>query len=287
MTALTTPDFALRQPNPSPAIIPDPVWWLWLTFDALHPDVRLGGIFADKPGFHNTGATNKAEWPTNYSIRDSINQSGPGWTKASALDLTFPDAQGGNYASIDKYTSRLVTSSRDAADPRLDLILFEFYGQADSDREVEGYNEFREQVVTSDSSHLWHIHLSFLRSRVGDWWGMWALYTVLAGWTVAQWRASLPADAPKPPLTPTPRPPAVGVHKPGSRELRFKTPNMTGEDVKYVQTWIGPSRMGKADGVAGPKFDAGVKWYQRMRGLKADGVVGPVTWRNMGVRATY
>lgn len=286
MTEMTTPNFKLRVSNPSPGSIPDPVWWLWLTFDQLHPDVRLGGIMADKPGFHNTGAKNKSNWPSNYSIRDKINQSGPGWTRACALDLTFPDAQAGRYANIDKYTSRLVSSALDSADPRLDMILFEFYGQADYDREVEGYNEYREGNVSSDSSHLWHIHLSFIRSKVGDWWGMWALYTVLAGWSVAKWKASLPATAPKPPTLPAPKPSST-VHRPGSRELRHKSPNMKGEDVVYVQKWIGPNRMGVADGVAGAKFDAGVKWYQRMRGLKADGVVGPNTWKQMGVRASY
>ena len=287
MAVLTKPDFTLRQKNPSPSTIPDPVWWLWLAFDALHPEVLLGGIYANKSGFHNTGKANKQKWPSNYSIRDKINQSGPGWDKASALDLTFPDAQRGDYKNIDKYTSRLVASSRDPNDPRLDMILFEFYGQADSDREVEGYNEYREESVTSDSSHLWHIHLSFIRSKVGDWWGMWALYTVLAGWTVAQWKASLPADAPKPPA---PKPPAKpSGHKPGSRELRYVKgkPMMEGEDVEYVQRWIGPKRMGPPDGIAGPKFDAGVRWYQDMRGIKVDGIVGPVTWRNMGVKVTY
>lgn len=288
MTTLTTPDFTLGQPNPAPALIPDAVWWLWLTFDRLHPDVRLAGIYADKPGFHNTGAKNASEWPSNYSIRDKINQSGPGWMKASALDLTFPDAQRGDYRSIDKYTSRLVASAHDKADPRLDLILFEFYGQADNDRAVEGYNEYREEAVTSDSSHLWHIHLSFIRSKVGDWWGMWALYTVLAGWTVAQWRASLPAGQQGGQGGGTPAPTPPDAHAPGSRMLYYRPGNlMRGDDVAYVQRWIGTQRMGAADGIAGPKFDAGVKWYQRMRGLAADGKVGRVTWRNMGVRATF
>lgn len=288
MAGLTKPDFTLRQPNPAPGSIPDPVWWLWLTFDALHPDVRLGGIVADKPGFHSSGKKNAANWPQNYSIRDAVNRSGVGWEKASALDLTFPDAQGGDYRSIDKYTSRLMASALDAKDPRLDMILFEFYGQADSDKAVEGYNEYREDAVTSDSSHLWHIHLSFLRSKVGDWWGMWALYTVLAGWTVEQWRASLPESAPKPPVPVTPRPPVTAKHAPGSRELRYVPGKlMTGDDVEYVQRWIGPRRMGPPDGKAGPKFDSGVKWYQRMRGLDDDGIVGRNTWRHMGVRARY
>lgn len=288
---LMKPDFTLRQPNPNPDDIPNPVWWLWLTFDQLHPDVQLGGVVANKSGFHSSGKRNKANWPNNYSIRDKINQSGPGWDKASALDLTFPDAQRGDYRSISKYTSRLVKSALDKADPRLDMILFEFYGQADSDRAVEGYNEYREEAVTSDDSHLWHIHLSFVRSKVGDWWGMWALYTVLAGFTVSQWLASLPKDAPQPPTT-TPKPPAGGTkHAPGSRLLRYAGGDpskwLRGEDVEYVQRWIGTKRMGPADGVAGPKFESGVRWYQGMRGIKQDGLVGPATWAQMSVKARF
>lgn len=87
----------------------------------------------------------------------------------------------------------------------------------------------------------------------------------------------------KPPVSKPPAKPATGlpVHAPGSRTLRE---GMTGTDVQFVQRFIGPSHMGPADGKAGPKFTAGVKWYQHMRGLGADGVVtkGGPTWRAMG-----
>lgn len=280
---LTKPDFTLREPNRYYAV-PDTVWWLWLAFKQLEPSVKLGGIYADKPGFHNTGAANKARWPGNYSIRDKINQSGLGWTHASALDLTFPDAQRGDYKTINRYTRRLVDAALDDNDPRLDMILFEFYGQADTDREVEGYNEYREQFVTSDPSHLWHIHMSFIRSKVGDWWGMWALYTVLAGWTVEQWRRSLPAD--QMPPKPKPKKPAgLPEYALGARMLRYVPENMMrGTDVLFWQKWIGPKHAGPADGVFGPKTKAGVMWYQRMRGIRADGIIGPQTWAQVGVR---
>jgi hypothetical protein len=159
----------------------------------LEPLSRLGGILAWKSGFHSTGKYNTENYPGNYSIRDSVNRIGPWWwTKSSALDWTFLNAQAGNYVTIDKYTSRLMASALDSNDPRLDLILFEFYGQSDTDKAVEGYNEYREEYATSDSSHLWHIHLSFLRSQCGNFWGMWALLTVLMGWSVSRWRDSLP-----------------------------------------------------------------------------------------------
>lgn len=281
---LIRPDFKLDKPNPYASTTTDAVWWLWLRLEELHPAGQLGGTYANKPGFHNTGAKNHSTWPNNYSIRDKINQFGPGWTKSSALDWTFPDAQAGKYASIDKYSSRLLASMLDKNDPRLDLILFEFYGQADNDRTVEGYNEYREEYVSSDSSHLWHIHMSFIRWKVGDFWAMWALLTVLMGWTVAQWRASLPSGTPTTPVKPKPPLPAgLPVHAPGSRTIRE---GASGTDVLFVQKFIGEKRAGKPDGKFGPKTTAGVKWYQNMRfgWSKPDGVLerGGQTWRAMG-----
>lgn len=269
---LTKPDFRLDTKNPNPALITDAEHWLRLRLEELEPASQHGGTYANKPGFHNTGKANK---PTNYSVRDKVNQSGPGWTHASAIDWTFPDAQRGDFKTIDKYTSRLWKSAHDANDPRLDLILFEFYGQADSDRAVEGYNEYREDAVTSDPSHLWHIHMSFLRSKCGDFWSMWALLTVLMGWSVAQWRGSLPSAPPPAPPKPNPTPAGLPKHADGSRE-NSRTKNNRGTDVATLQRFIGRV---KVDGEFGPATEKRVKEYQRMRGLTADGIAGPRTWK--------
>lgn len=83
---------------------------------------------------------------------------------------------------------------------------------------------------------------------------------------------------------PKPKPVDKSVHEPGSRVLRATTPPMVGSDVAFVQAFIGSARAGKADGVFGTTTERGVRWYQRMRGITADGVVGPATWRQMGVR---
>lgn len=69
--------------------------------------------------------------------------------------------------------------------------------------------------------------------------------------------------------------------KPGSRAVKLGS---AGDDVMYVQRWIGSKWCGKADGKFGRTTDAGVRQYQRMRGLAADGIVGPATWRDMGIR---
>lgn len=192
---LSRPDFTVVRPSGLADAITDAEWWLWERLHELEQTSELGGILAWKRGFHSTGKYNEQNFPGDYSIRDAINRTGPWWyLKCSALDWTFPEAHGGNYARIQRYSARLDRSSRDADDPRLDLVLFEWYGQADFDTGVEGWNELRDEFASSDPSHLFHIHFSFLRNKCGDFWGMWALLTVLMGWSVAQWRASLEDD---------------------------------------------------------------------------------------------
>src|SRR5262245_10802353 len=95
--------------NPNPARITDQMWAFWEAFAALEPSVRLGGIYANKPGYHNTRAANS---PSNYSIRDPQDQLGPP-DKAAAIDLTFPNAQAGDYSTIALYSRRLLESGRD------------------------------------------------------------------------------------------------------------------------------------------------------------------------------
>jgi hypothetical protein len=86
------------------------------------------------------------------------------------------------------------------------------------------------------------------------------------------------------PPKPGPGKPGGGSHRPGNRVLRVASPLMRGDDVRYVQRWIGPSRCGPADGEFGQRTAAGVRWYQKIRGIRVDGVVGPQTWRQMGIR---
>ncbi|MFR9779112.1 peptidoglycan-binding domain-containing protein [Micromonospora sp. MS34] len=78
-----------------------------------------------------------------------------------------------------------------------------------------------------------------------------------------------------------PRPPAG--HAPGTRTVRR---GCAGDDVGFVRRFIG-SRCGGPGTDFDAGAEAGVRWYQRMRGLTADGIVGPITWKQMGVRVTY
>lgn len=103
---------------------------------------------------------------------------------------------------------------------------------------------------------------------------MWALLTVLMGWTVSQWKASLPGAVTTPPVVPGN--PGVPVHRAGSRTLAYNAsqPVMVGTDVQLFQKWVGIT----ADGYFGPNTREAAMRYQRMRGIVADGIVGPITW---------
>jgi peptidoglycan hydrolase-like protein with peptidoglycan-binding domain len=264
----------MTAPNPNPGRITDAQWRLWLALKELEPGSQLGGLYAFKRGYHSSRTDNQRNWPGDYSIRGAEDQGGPA-DKCAAFDWTFPNAQRGDYTTIAKYTKRLLASGKDKDDPRLDGWR-EFYGQADSDRHVEGWDCRFLTDITSDSSHLWHIHGSEDRNLVESWENKLKLLSVLKGESVTQWRATTGT------ATPAPVPP-VYDHKPGSRVLKLTRPQMTGDDVKFVQRWIGPGHCGPADGVYGPGTVSGVRWYQRLRGIAVDGECGPATFRQMGV----
>lgn len=86
-------------------------------------------------------------------------------------------------------------------------------------------------------------------------------------------RARVIADVP-PPSQNVPAGAASLPHPsevPGRRELVVGS---AGPDVAFLQRWLGI----KPDGVFGEQTRQAVQRYQSMRGLTADGVVGPKTW---------
>lgn len=191
------PSFTLPKPNPNPKRITDALWWLVCMRELLEPASENGGTYGNKPGSHNIGDDLPDYGPgdrrTDHSIRDPANRRGPWWREyCAAHDWTFPDAQRGHYTTINRYTKRQIAAMRDVNDPRPDDVYFYVLGQADGDAAIEGWNERDDDPETSsDSTHTWHIHDSFWRDHVGNFWAMWAVLTIDMGWTVAEWRQSL------------------------------------------------------------------------------------------------
>src|SRR5574342_20486 len=257
-------------PNPIPSRITHHMWAFWQECQVIMgATVAYGGIYANKRGYHNTRAANEANWPGNYSIRLAADQQGPD-DKAAAHDLTYPSAQAGNYAVIRVYSARLLAAGR-SGDPRGNYLR-EFYGQADADSNVEGYDYVYNREVTSDPRHLWHIHLSWLRMYVQDPAAFRAVLSVLRGESLAAWRAHEAVIAAARPV-------------PGSRVLRYIGPDADnqmqhGQDVETVQRRVGAF----PDGWYGPKTETAVKVWQLGRKLTVDGVTGPQTWASVLVR---
>jgi len=118
------------------------------------------GIAAQKTGYHDSRENNPS-W--NYSVILPLDKQGPA-DGAAAIDITLSDAQ------MKKFTKMLM-EGLDKKDPRLKAIK-EVIGTIDG-RNVVRYtrNSPTSSPVwaSSDSSHLWHIHISLFRAYINDW----------------------------------------------------------------------------------------------------------------------
>jgi hypothetical protein len=222
----------------------------------LEPGSQNGGIYANKPGYHNT---RKANLKTNYSVVDLVDKQGPN-DKAAAYDWTFPTSQTGNYTRIAHFTNLLLKSAKDMNDPRLNGWR-EFYGQADMDTAVEGWDTRYGVPATSDPSHLWHIHMSETRGLVGDRANKVAMLSVLKGETTAQWLSSISSPQEEDTMS----------------ILIQISDDPRGAGATYVtdwvsRRWLSPDALAKVQASGGPKFDSSVKSYTM---VVADVTFGP------------
>lgn len=148
--------------NPNPARITDELWRFRTACLDMEPGTadEDSGIYANKPGYHNTRSQND---PENYSVRDAPDQKGPG-DKAAAWDWTFQTAQNGDYSRISIYGKRMLIAFNEE-DDRCN-VLREFLGQTDMDATPEGLDFRYRTKRTPDDTHKWHIHWSFVRAYV-------------------------------------------------------------------------------------------------------------------------
>ena len=227
--------------------------WLVDQLHQLEPTrTENGGTLANKKGYHSSREYNEVHYPGNYSYAQfAADQQGPSDT-CSAVDWTFKDAQSGDYATIALYSNRLYAGQRQ---PRL-TGWREFFGQMDNDSSVEGYDFTKGRNSSSDSSHLWHIHLSEHRMWADSQYNKAALLSVLQGVSLAGFLNSYSAGIPWAQI--------AQLMRNGSR----------GMAVYIVQNCVGAT----ADGDYGSITESSVLAYQRAHGLTADGIVGEQTW---------
>jgi peptidoglycan hydrolase-like protein with peptidoglycan-binding domain len=244
------------------------MWWLVEQILALDPaDMVLGGVYALKSGYHSSRADNRRKWPNDYSIRHAEDLAGPD-DKTAAFDITFRSAQRSDFRNIAKYSSRLMASSKNPNDPRLDGWR-EWFGNTDLDLQVEGYDNRGLYEKSSDSSHRWHIHQSCDRCNVNNISVMRANLSVWKGETVAQWRGTSTTDTPAPAPT-YPRYPGYVI---GYNPSKYDANLVTWQGRMKERGWTL-----SADGYFGQQTLGVVKGFQRDKGLQVDGLIGERTW---------
>lgn len=158
----------------------------------MEPGTEDSGVYADKPGYHNTRAGNIAldkvdnSSVPDYSIRYPADLKGPD-DKAAGYDWTHPKAQAGDYRTMAKYGDRLEAAFV-ADDPRL-YGWREALGQTDTDKPAEGLDFVTMTRRVPDSSHEWHWHFSELRQFVESMINKLCMLSVLKGESLADYLA--------------------------------------------------------------------------------------------------
>jgi hypothetical protein len=132
-----------------------------------HYEISAGAIGIKGNTAHLDGYHRSANWVHNSAFCDSRSYSvteTPGNRKPTnadwccAMDVTLP------HDELLAACKRLDTAVRAG---HLEKIT-EWYGNDDGDNRVDGYDNIHNAVASSDSSHLWHLHMSFDRGRVGE-----------------------------------------------------------------------------------------------------------------------
>jgi peptidoglycan hydrolase-like protein with peptidoglycan-binding domain len=243
--------------NPNPTYITDDMWWLWLACLGFIPGVRLGGIYANKPGNHNTVLANLANWPNNYSVRNPIDRRDPK-TKARAIDLTMDDTW------MRTITRRLLDGAA-RRDKRMRCVK-EFFGTVDGNNVVGRIKDSEDaswRTASSDSSHLWHEHIGIHTPYVDDRDAVEGLASLLSGEAWDAWIARKYGGS-------TPGLPVSGIPTQTLRE------GDSGPEVLALQVYLnGVIDAGLVeDGRFGPATTAAVRELQRLADITIDGIYG-------------
>lgn len=242
-------------------------------WEATYSSAVFSGIVGDQAHMRTGGYHISIEdqpSATNYSVIGVDDKAPPGdWSRqlASALDMSM--------SKTDMITStrRWMAVWSDKSDPRRKYFRG-FNGWLGSGN-AQRWDFVTGTVGTASNDHQWHQHTEWLRRYADDPMAHEAGISIVIGETKATWMARYPEPGTTPPDT-------SPIHPKGSRTLRLINPPMNGQDVIYLQRWIGGGKL-TIDGVFGPKTEARVKWYQRLEGITADGIVGPRTWAKIGV----
>lgn len=208
------------------------------------------GIAAQKTGYHDSRNNNP---PGNYSVVLPLDRWGQGPSDgAAAIDITLSDAK------MIKFTKMLM-AGLDRKDPRLKGIK-EVIGTRDG-RNVVRYTRNSPTSAPvwagSDSSHLWHIHISLFRAYINNWSVLKGIVDFLNG--------------------------VAGTSSSGSKGI-FAVLGLKrgdkGEEVRLLQVMLTTSGFpcGAIDGVYGPSVSAAVVKMRRANGSSVTADQGMNPW---------
>lgn len=177
------PVLATPTRNPNQARVSNPLWWFVCQMLANWPGSTNSGTFAPKTGSHDTRNNQSS---ANYSVRDPLNQLGPG-DKAAAFDQSLPTTE------LMVQIGQVVAAAYSSNDPRA-YALFEALGEADWDYDPEGFVFYpSKRMRTPDRTHKTHWHWGFIRLYMGEdarsWKAMRDLASLLCREALAVWQA--------------------------------------------------------------------------------------------------
>lgn len=136
------------------------------------PSAKLSGIVGDPAhtyGYHRS----RSKLPSSdYSVKLAADRGGDP-NAASAIDITL------SASMMRTVTKRFMDVARDKSDPRRKFFR-EFFGTLDGST-VTGWDTHSNKRVTSDNSHLWHVHVSVHRKYATSQAAAQALLTIFTG----------------------------------------------------------------------------------------------------------
>lgn len=154
-------------------------------------------------------------------------------------------------------------------DPRVNYVIFDGYIYS------RAYG-FRKRVYTGSNKHRQHLHISLLQNP--------ALYDDRRRWGISgAVQAPVPAPAPVIVSPGVRKYPGYGGRFGGYNRAEFE--RKKDGNVARIQEDINrhspADRHVVVDGYFGPTTELRVKQFQTAKGLKSDGIVGPVTWAKL------
>lgn len=132
----------------------------------------MSGIVGDSAhtyGYHRARSKLPA---SDYSVKLAADRSGDA-SAASAIDISLSPSM------MRIVTKRFMDVAKDKTDPRRKYFR-EFFGTLDG-RTVTGWDTASDSATTSDSSHLWHVHVSVHRKYATSRMAAEALLTIFTG----------------------------------------------------------------------------------------------------------